>query len=66
MRLRATIFSLTTVVLGLLTASCDSAIYDSAGACSVAVKFKYDYNMKFADAMNFSANCKKRQRPFLI
>ena len=50
MRLRATIFSLTTVVLGLLTASCDSAIYDSAGACSVAVKFKYDYNMKFADA----------------
>ncbi len=33
-------------------ASCDDAIYDEEGDCTVhyRVRFKYDYNMKFADA----------------
>lgn len=32
--------------------SCDNAIYDDEGDCSVTyrLKFRYDYNMKFADA----------------
>ena len=32
--------------------ACDSLIYDDEGDCSVnyRVKFRYDYNMKFADA----------------
>ncbi len=36
--------------LGLV--ACDSVIYDYQGDCSVNyhIKFKYDYNMKFADA----------------
>lgn len=36
----------------LLCTSCDSVIYDDEGDCSVhyRVRFKYDYNMKFADA----------------
>ncbi len=49
-----------TAAMGLLTAaiscmtlcSCDNAIYDGEGDCSVnyKVKFCYDYNMKYADA----------------
>lgn len=36
----------------LLCTSCDGVIYDNEGDCSVnyRVEFKYDYNMKFADA----------------
>ncbi|MBQ9462542.1 MAG: FimB/Mfa2 family fimbrial subunit [Bacteroidales bacterium] len=37
----------------LALASCGRLIYDDAGsgdACRVSVRFKYDYNMKFADA----------------
>lgn len=43
----ATLFALTT-----LLSSCDSVIYDDEGDCSVSYRlhFKYDYNMKFADA----------------
>lgn len=39
-------------VVALMFSSCDSAIYDYEGDCSVnyQVKFKYDMNMKFADA----------------
>lgn len=36
----------------LSLASCDSTIYDDEGDCDVTyrLKFRYDYNMKFADA----------------
>ncbi len=36
----------------LMLSACDSAIYDYEGDCSVnyRVTFRYDYNMKFADA----------------
>ena len=36
----------------LLLVSCDNAIYDDEGDCSVTyhLKFRYDMNMKFADA----------------
>ncbi len=36
----------------LALCACDSAIYDGEGNCTVdyRVKFRYDYNMKFADA----------------
>lgn len=36
----------------LATQGCDSTIYDGEGDCSVnyRVRFRYDYNMKFADA----------------
>lgn len=39
-------------VVALVLNSCDSAIYDYEGDCSVnyQVKFRYDMNMKFADA----------------
>ena len=38
--------------------ACDSLIYDSEGDCSVnyRVKFRYDYNMKFADAFANEVN----------
>jgi len=41
----------------MLTA-CDNAIYDSEGDCEVhyRVRFKYDYNMKFADAFAAEVN----------
>lgn len=37
---------------------CDSAIYDGEGDCSVnyRVRFRYDYNMKFADAFAHEVN----------
>ena len=39
-------------------ASCDSPIYDDEGDCEVhyQVRFKYDYNMKFADAFPKEVN----------
>lgn len=40
------------------TTSCDSAIYDNEGDCSVTyrVKFRYDRNMKYADAFKAEVN----------
>ncbi|MBO5596550.1 MAG: FimB/Mfa2 family fimbrial subunit [Bacteroidales bacterium] len=35
---------------GLLGTSCDKVIYDGPGACEVAVRFKFDFNLKYADA----------------
>lgn len=45
-------------VLVLALQSCDSTIYDSEGDCSVTyrVKFRYDYNMKYADAFAHEVN----------
>lgn len=36
--------------LAACLASCDSVIYDNEGDCAYHVRFRYDYNMKFADA----------------
>ena len=38
--------------------ACDGLIYDGEGDCSVSyrVKFRYDYNMKFADAFAREVN----------
>lgn len=43
---------LTAVALLLTLFSCDSVIYDDQGDCEVTYRlnFRYDYNMKFADA----------------
>lgn len=43
---------LAALALIFAVASCDSVIYDDEGDCSVTYRlhFKYDYNMKFADA----------------
>lgn len=30
--------------------SCDRTIYDAPGDCNIALRFRYDYNMKYADA----------------
>lgn len=40
------------MVCGLLTSSCDDAIYDDEGDCTAhyRVAFRYDHNMKWADA----------------
>lgn len=42
----------------LILCACDNAIYDYEGDCSVnyKVKFRYDYNMKFADAFAHEVN----------
>lgn len=37
-------------VFACVLASCDSTIYDDEGDCDYYVHFKYDYNMKWADA----------------
>lgn len=38
--------------------ACDGLIYDGEGDCSVnyRVRFRYDYNMKFADAFAHEVN----------
>ena len=41
---------LLTVLTGLMLPSCDKAIYDGEGNCSVSVRFKFDFNLKYADA----------------
>lgn len=40
------------VAVAAVTSSCDSTIYDYEGDCSVTyrMKFRYDHNMKYADA----------------
>ncbi|MCC8071647.1 MAG: FimB/Mfa2 family fimbrial subunit, partial [Bacteroidales bacterium] len=37
-------------LLALLLSSCNGMIYDHEGDCSYKVRFKYDYNLKWADA----------------
>lgn len=48
------------VVLACMLAlqACDSSLYDDEGDCSVnyRVKFRYDYNMKYADAFAHEVN----------
>lgn len=39
-------------VLTLTATGCDSVIYDSQDNCAYYVRFRYDYNMKFADAFH--------------
>ncbi len=49
---------LTVLVGSLLLYSCDSVIYDYEGDCEsyYKVRFRYDYNMKFADAFAHEVN----------
>lgn len=49
-------FVLLIVLAGFMATACESAIFDEEGDCSVnyRIRFKYDMNMKFADAFN---NC---------
>ena len=44
--------TLAAIVCALTLLGCDSVIYDGEGDCSVnyRVKFRYDMNLKFADA----------------
>lgn len=46
------------VLASILLAACDNAIYDGEGDCTVRyrVRFKYDYNLKFADAFAHEVN----------
>lgn len=46
------------MLLCLATIACDGMIYDYEGDCSVVyrVKFRYDWNMKFADAFAHEVN----------
>lgn len=51
--IRTAVFKLLVLsVGGLALPGCDSVIYDGEGDCSVnyRVKFRYDMNLKFADA----------------
>lgn len=41
---------LATVLACGMTVSCSGLIYDDEGDCSIKVRFRYDMNMKFADA----------------
>lgn len=41
---------LATVFCVLSAVSCDKSIYDGGGDCEVAVRFKFDFNLKYADA----------------
>ncbi len=49
---------LLTVMVPAMLCSCDKSIYDEEGDCVVRylVRFKYDYNMKFADAFANEVN----------
>ncbi len=38
------------VLMGLMGASCDKAIYDGPGDCQISVRFRFDFNLKYADA----------------
>lgn len=50
MKVRFVIASLAAVLLSLLPSSCDKAIYDGEGDCQISVRFKFDFNLKYADA----------------
>lgn len=57
--IRKTSLKMIALVMGMLTVcSCNNVIYDEEGDCSVTykVRFKYDYNMKFADAFAHEVN----------
>lgn len=41
---------MTAILMGMLSSSCDKAIYDGGGDCQIAVRFKFDFNLKYADA----------------
>ncbi|MBP3201988.1 MAG: FimB/Mfa2 family fimbrial subunit [Bacteroidales bacterium] len=43
------IASVIAVLMGLLS-SCDKAIYDGPGECPISTRFKFDFNLKYADA----------------
>ena len=49
---RKPIILLLTALLGMFAASCDKVIYDgeSNADCVVSVRFKFDFNLKYADA----------------
>ncbi len=49
---------MTAIISTIGMSSCDDAIYDYEGDCSVnyRIKFRYDYNMKFADAFAHEVN----------
>lgn len=49
---------LATIACASMLYACDGLIYDGEGDCSVnyRVKFRYDYNMKFADAFAHEVN----------
>lgn len=48
---KRTFVALSAAVLAFgMAVSCDGLIYDGEGDCSVRVRFRYDMNMKFADA----------------
>lgn len=44
------IATIAAVLLGLLGTSCDKAIYDGPGECQISVRFRFDFNLKYADA----------------
>ena len=44
------------VALGSAVTSCDPVLSEEAEDCAVYVRFKYDYNMKFADAFQNEVN----------
>lgn len=45
-------FTITLASIVLSLASCDRLIYDYEGDCKYYIHFKYDYNMKWADAFS--------------
>lgn len=50
MKVKFTIALMAAALLGLLAPSCDKAVYDGPGSCQVSVRFKFDFNLKYADA----------------
>lgn len=41
---------LAALICALSAVSCDKVIYDGPGECQIAIRFKFDFNMKYADA----------------
>ncbi len=50
MKTKNIIALMTAALVGMLSSSCNKFIFDGKGECEIAVRFKYDYNLKFADA----------------
>lgn len=44
------IASIAAVLMGLFVSSCDKVIYDGPGNCPISVRFRFDFNLKYADA----------------
>ncbi len=57
--LRTALFLLPVLAAVMSLGSCDRMIYDRGGDCSVSyrVRFRYDYNMKWADAFGHEVEC---------